>query len=257
MGALDRLAGFLQRAGATLVAPAPDPRNIESLAQAGELREPDASGVTRTPRDIRDRFARLEHAEPRDLRRIENSLAGGFRRLHFSSGSKALDGLKTQYARFVLATRRMDRARIPQVDYMQRLAENAFRHGLASLIDAFELVQVMETMDRKRLSGEIDALSREIEVLKEAAVSSELVQLKEDLLGSYRERLQRIHSHQARVQALLNQSERCEAALERAGIDLSQIRSESAPELLASTIEALRAAIERAQQEKEGAADTG
>jgi hypothetical protein len=261
MRALGRLAGILRQAGASLVAPAPDPRRVESLGEANELKAPDAYGLTRTPRDIRDRFARLEHAEPRGLRHIEGSLAAGFRRLHFPAGTNALNGLKTQYARFVLTARRIEKARIRQVDYMQHLAQDAFRHGLASLIDAFELVQVMETMDRKRLSGDIDALSREIDELRDTSASDELVQLKEDMLRSYRERLQRIHNHQARIQALLNQCERCEAALERAGIDLSQMKSESAPELMASTIEALRTTIERAREEKgnsaERAADTG
>lgn len=254
MGALAHLVRFLNRAGSILMSPAPDPRELHPVRThkthvTGEMRTPETYGPIRTPEDIRARLARLEHGEPRDLARIESVLADGFRRLPFEPGATALHSLRAHYARFVVTTRRLDRSRIAHVDYMQRLAEDALRHGLAALLDAYELTQVLQTMDSQRLARDLDVLAKEVERLNKEGALPELIDLKEQLLKSYKERLQIIRGHEVRVQAFLNQCEHCEAALERAGIEISQMRSESAPQSLASTIEALRATVESAQKQ--------
>jgi hypothetical protein len=213
------------------------------------MRTPETYEPIRTPEDIRARLARLEHGEPRDLARIESVLGDGFRRLPFEPGATALHSLRAHYARFVVTTRRLDRRRIGQVDYMQRLGEDALRHGLAALLDAYELTQVLQTMDSARLARDVAVLEKEIKALETEGGLPDLISLKNELLKSYKERLRIIRGHEVRVQAFLNQCERCEAALERAGIEVSQMRSESAPESLASTIEALRSTVESAQRQ--------
>ena len=247
----------MQRAGSNLIAPAPDPRGSApaqgDVAPAAEkLRAPDAYGPMKTPCQIRERLSRLEHGEPPDLARIEAVLADGFRRLPFEPGATALRNLQAQYARFVVMARRLNRSQIAQVYYMLRLAEDALRHGLAALVDAYEMRQMLQTMDSARLANSIESIRKEIEALQSDGGTGKMIELKNELLNSYQERLETIQGHEVRVQAFLNQCERCEAALERAGIEVSQLRSESTPEALASTIEALRTTVEAARKQTEG-----
>jgi DNA repair exonuclease SbcCD ATPase subunit len=251
MQVVHRLGDILRLVGAALVAPARDPRQLGPIGMqtprdANQPRLQNQHGLIRRPEDIRNRFTRLE---PGGLRKIEDSLASGFKRMRSASGSNALHNLRTQYARLLISARRIERSRIPQVEHIQRLAEEALRHGLASLVDAYELIQVIDSTDGTRLANDIDELTSEIADMETGNRSRDLIRLKQELLQSYSERLQAIQSQETRVQALMNQCERCEAALERASIDLSQLRPESTPESLASTIEALRAIIQRAQQE--------
>jgi len=217
----------LQKAGLeALLAPAKDPRETFDPAYPRRQREP------------------LEGLE--DL-----ALQGGFSDLGFTEGLKALEDLSYEYEQLRRVLGRRKGTDPLSVAHISALAEETYRQGLSVFEDALDLVQVIYSSDRERLEEEVAQLEKGIESLKEDATQAARVRIREETLASHRERLAMIQQQGSRVDELLHQSNRCEASLHRARMELAAFKTTGSETSISAVTETLRRTIAQAKEVQE------
>ena len=188
---------------------------------------------------------------PAELKRLRKDLQTGFSRIESTGGLKALQGLVHQHDQLRRLLERRKSTDPLAVAYIPSLAEETYRQGLSVLADALALREAIESSDKERLQAEIIELETEIESLSKDKTQATRVQLREEALASHKERLEIINRQQLRVDQLLHQSARCEASLDRTGMELASLKADSTEANVSAVTETLWRTIDQAREVQE------
>jgi hypothetical protein len=127
------------------------------------------------------------------------------------------------------------------------LAMDTYKRGLSVLVDALELANTAQSSDVGALWREIEALEAEVASLENNASLAGRLEMKQDALASYRERVQLLEALRVRQDELFFQAQRCEASLNRTRFELTAIRTGSREASVDAVVEALRRTIDQAK----------
>jgi hypothetical protein len=130
------------------------------------------------------------------------------------------------------------------------LNETYFR-GLSVLEDVFELERAIHATDETRLHSEIAELQRKAAESRADPVQQSRAGDIDERIASNQDRIHIVSQLRQRVEELLYQARRCEAALGKTRIELVAIKTDASESGVDAVIEALRKTIDRASEVQE------
>jgi hypothetical protein len=178
-----------------------------------------------------------------EQRLLENGkLEAGFSEINATQGLNILRALDLEYRllRPVLSSGK-EMELLSASDLEARVQETYFR-GLSVLQDVLELERAISTTDQAQLQSEIAALQ-----LKAAAQQERAGDI-DERIGSNQERILIVRNLQQRLEKLLYQAKRCEAALGKARIELAAFKAGASDAGLNAVIAGMQKTIDRARE---------
>jgi hypothetical protein len=189
--------------------------------------------------------------EQAELEQIRDALQTGFSSINSTKGLEALNQLVHEFDQLrPVLDRRKDTDPL-SLAHIGALAEQTYRQGLSVLQDAFMLTRVIRSANKEGLESEIRELEREIEALRDNETQAARIRIREETVTSHKERLEMIEQQLLREDELLQQADRCEAALARARIELAALKAESSATSVSAVNETLQSTIDRAKEVQE------
>lgn len=165
--------------------------------------------------------------EQAELKELRDALQRGFLSVNSIEGLEALNELVHEHEQLQPVLDRRKETDPLSLVYIGTLAEQTYRQGLNMLGGALELTRAIHSSHRENLESEIVELEREIESLRGDETQTARVSMKEETVASHRERLEMIEQQQLSKDKLLHQSDRCEASLARARMELAALKADS------------------------------
>lgn len=215
---------------------------LEHMVEWGILTKPGYSIGDAAAQHLADRYA-SEAAEEHGMT-IKQRLGLGF---------KALLGLIYEYEQLTTVLKRGKETDPLSAAYVPITpgAEETYRQGLSVLEDALELMRAIRSPSREELEAKIGDLEKEIESLSVDETPGTRGRSLKESLASHKERLEMLKQQEMRVDELLHQAGRCEAALHRTRIELAALKAGNIETSVTAVTEALLKTINRAREVQE------
>ena len=191
---------------------------------------------------------RLERAE---VTQLYETLRSSFMSIGSTRGLKACDHLADEYELLQPALTHGSDNDPLSLSHLPALAWETYRRGLKVLSDAVELMNATNAPERERLLAEIAELKRDIDANKEDGSEAERLRIREETLSSNRQLVEMLGQLRFRVDQLLHQAGRCEAALHYTRFELAAVRAGSSQTRVDSVIDALERSIHQAKEVQE------
>ena len=191
---------------------------------------------------------RRKALEEDELERLHEDLKFEFQRVEYFDGLSTLSSLTTHFKqlRDILSGQSY---RDPLgVSLVPSLAGEVYRQGLSILWDTIDFIDVADVSDRKKLEQDISQLENEINTSGKKRLRNEQVRLKEEILASYRERLEMLYQLDLRIEQLLHQARRCDAILETTQVEITTSRISGSKAGVDSMIKALQTTLRQVKE---------
>jgi hypothetical protein len=200
--------------------------------------------MARQDREQRER----EQVELKELREV---LRSGFLSVDSIAGLKAVNGLAHEYEQLQPVLERRQETDPLSLAYIGTLAAQTYRQGLNALAGALELARAVHSSNEESLQSEIAKLEREVQSLNRDETQTARIEMKTETVASHKERLHMIEQQRLRRDKLLHQSERCEASLAQARLELTALKAGSSEMTVSALTETLKSTINQAKEVQE------
>ena len=134
------------------------------------------------------------------------------------------------------------------VSLVPALAGEVYRQGLSVLWDTIEFINVAEVSYKQKLEQDISQLEQIVTTSEREKFRDEQVRLKEEILASYRERLEMLDQLDLRIEQLLHQARRCDAILETTQVEITTLRISGSKAGVDSMIKALQTTLRQVKE---------
>ena len=133
------------------------------------------------------------------------------------------------------------------VAHLPALTNATYLQGLSVLDDALELARSVSSPTNQRLETDLKDLNAKIAAAKAKTGADEQIKLWRAKASSDRQRLDLVDQQRLRLQQLLQQSDRCEAALQQTRIELASLKADASAGSVDSVLETLQKTIDQAK----------
>lgn len=203
----------------------------------------------RNRQELKEQFDIMRsQMEEEQLKALQKTISTGFMSISATEGLTVLDQLSNEYEQLQTSLGQQRLTDPLSVAVITALAQETYRRGLGVLRDTLDLMNVVRTPGKEKLEKEIAHVEGDIKLLKSDLNQLELLELKEEVLASLKERLKSINRLKLWVEQLIYQAQRCEATLQASRIEIATVRAGSTRSNVDSVIKVLE---ERINQVKE------
>jgi hypothetical protein len=133
------------------------------------------------------------------------------------------------------------------VAHLPALAYATYLQGLSVLDDALELARSVASPTNQRLETDLKDLTARIDAAKAKAGADEQVKLWRAKASSDRQRLDLVEQQRLHLQQLLQQSDRCEAALQQTRMELASLKADASSVSVDAVLDTLQKTIDQAK----------
>ena len=178
---------------------------------------------------------------------LRSKLRDGFAAIACTEGQYALKSLDYEYNELKGVLERHKERDPLAVAHLPALTNATYLQGLSVLDDALELARSVSSPTNQRLETDLKDLNAKIAAAKAKAGADEQIKLWRAKASSDRQRLDLVDQQRLRLQQLLQQSDRCEAALQQTRIELASLKADASAGSVDSVLETLQKTIDQAK----------
>jgi len=178
-------------------------------------------------------------------------LERGFAKINSTDGLKTLRSLDHEYKSLEPVLNSGKETDLLSISSLEAMVKETYYRGLSVLEDVFELERAIHSTDHAQLRSEISELQEKAAAARVDPSHQGQVVLIEERIASDQERLQMVNNLKPRVEGLLYQAKRCEAALSKTRIELAVLKADASEIGVSAVIELLRKTIDRAREVQE------
>jgi serine/threonine protein kinase len=189
-----------------------------------------------------------ERLEELELQKRQNTLSNGFNTIKSGEGARTLTDLNNEYHQLLTALAQKKVSDPLSVSTVPVLVEDLYRKGLEVLSNALDFMNIIRTPGRQRLLNFIEAIQGEIKALNNMPGQEERVRLKEEVLASYKDKLDAVDRLQVEIEKLFYEARRCEAQLHTTRIELATVRAGGIKKSVDAVVEALQQRITQVRE---------
>ena len=178
---------------------------------------------------------------------LRSKLRDGFAAIACTEGQYALKALDYEYNELKGVLERHKERDPLAVAHLPALVDATYLQGLSVLDDALELARSVSSPTNQRLETDLKDLNAKIAAAKAKTGADEQIKLWRAKASSDRQRLDLVDQQRLRLQQLLQQSDRCEAALQQTRIELASLKADASAGSVDSVLETLQKTIDQAK----------
>jgi hypothetical protein len=189
--------------------------------------------------------------EKTELERLHTRLIEGFTETRLAEGHYVLRDLDEEFKELqTLVTRRRETDPLT-LSYLPTLVDETYRQGLSVLDDSLQLARATSSPYDRRLEAEIKELEGKVREIGESQGAEGRIELLCNKIGANRRRLEMIGKERLRLEELLQQARKCEAALHDTRIQVASLKAETGSVSVNAVIETLQKTIDQAKAVQE------
>jgi DNA-binding SARP family transcriptional activator len=178
---------------------------------------------------------------------VRGKLRDGFAAIACTEGQYALKALDYEFNELKgLLARHKERDPLA-VAHLPALVNATYLQGLSVLDDALELARSVASPTNQRLESNLKDLNAKIDAAKAKAGADEQIKLWRAKASSDRQRLDLVDQQRLHLQQLLQQSDRCEGALQQTRMELASLKADASSVSVDSVLETLQKTIDQAK----------
>jgi DNA-binding SARP family transcriptional activator len=178
---------------------------------------------------------------------LRSELRDGFGAISCTEGQYALKSLDYEYNELKGVLGRHKERDPLTIAHLPALTDETYLQGLSVLDDALELARSVSSPTNQRLETDLKELDAKIEAAKGKAGADEQIKLWRAQAGSDRQRLDLVGQQRLHLQRLLQQSDRCEGALQQTRMELASLKADASSGSVDSVLETLQKTIDQAK----------
>ena len=178
---------------------------------------------------------------------LRSKLRDGFVAIPCTEGQYALKALDYEYNELKAVLERHKERDPLAVARLPALTDATYLQGLSVLDDALELARSVSSPTNQRLETDLKDLTAKIDAAKTKAGADEQVKLWRAKASSDRQRLDLVDQHRLRLQQLLQQSDRCEGALQQTRMELVSLKADASSDGVDGVLETLQKTVDQAK----------
>jgi DNA-binding SARP family transcriptional activator len=175
---------------------------------------------------------------------LRAKLRDGFGQIGCTEGQYSLKSLDYEYNELKGVLARNHAHDLLAVAHLPLLANETYLRGLSVLEDALELARSISSPTNQRLEADLKELDAK---MKGRSGSEDQIKLWREKATSLRQRLALITQQRLRLQQLLQQADRCEAALQQTRMELASLKADAASGSVDAVLETLQKTIDQAK----------
>lgn len=200
-----------------------------------------------------------EENESKELALLELIITEGFAETRFAEGKKALRELQHEFFELQgLLTRLPEESNLGgstllSNERIHAVGRQTYLQGLMILQDAAERKRTIFRTDASGLEDEAAQLRKDIAELRDhpSGTESSIIVRKEGVLKSHEERIAIIRQQELGIQELLDESDRCEGALQTVRLELPALRTQGSRSEIEELLIKLEVAIKYSKEVQE------
>ncbi len=175
-------------------------------------------------------------------------LEAGFSEVNAAEGLNILRALDQEYRFIRLILKSGKEIDLTSFSNLDTMVKETYFRGLSILEDVLGLERAIRFTDQARLQSEIAELQKKAAAASADPSQQGLFEKINERIASNEERLRSASNLKQRVEELLYQAKRCEAALSKARIDLAALKADASETGVSGVIETLGKTIARAEE---------
>lgn len=192
-----------------------------------------------------------QQREQAGLAQVRARLTEGFRETRLAEGHYVLRDLDYEFKELKAVIARHKETDPLTLSYLPTLVDETFRQGLSVLDDALELARATSSPHDQRLEAEIQDLESKIRENSGKKNDQERAKLWQEKLDVSRRRLELIGKERLRLEGLLQQATKCEAALHETRIQVASLKADTWTVSVNTVLETLQKTIDQAKAVQE------
>lgn len=192
-----------------------------------------------------------QQREQASLDQLRVRLTEGFKETRLAEGHYTLRDLDYEFNQLKAAIARHKEKDPLTLSYLPTLVDEAYLQGLNVLDDALELACATSSPHDQRLEAENKELDNKIREAGGKKVDEEQINLWQEKLAANRQRLEMIGKERLRLEGLLQQANKCEAALHETRVQVASLKAETWTVSVNAVLETLQKTIDQAKAVQE------